>query len=136
MSEQHRALFLFNFTIWIARPIGLGSRVFAYGPRDRGLIAGRFIPKTQKWYLMPPCLTLSNIRYGSRVKWRNPGKETALFPTSLSCSLWKASLQVALDYGCQLYIYIYIYIYIREKFRWYLVMKVRKIKIFTWYIYS
>ena len=26
-----------------------------------------FIPKTQKWYLIPPCLTLNNIRYGSRV---------------------------------------------------------------------
>ena len=25
-----------------------------------------------KWYLMPPCLTLSIIRYGSRVKWSNP----------------------------------------------------------------
>ena len=29
----------------------------------------------KKWYLMPPCLTLSIIRYGSRVKWSNPGKE-------------------------------------------------------------
>ena len=26
---------------------------------------------------MPPCLTLSIIRYGSRVKWRNPGKGVA-----------------------------------------------------------
>ena len=24
---------------------------------------------------MPPCLTLSSVRYGSRVKWSNPGKE-------------------------------------------------------------
>ena len=24
------------------------------------------------WYLMPPCLTLSIIRCGSRVKWNNP----------------------------------------------------------------
>ena len=30
---------------------------------------------SKKWYLMPPCLTLSIIRYGSRVKWSNPGKE-------------------------------------------------------------
>ena len=28
----------------------------------------------QKWYLIPPCLTLSNIRYVSREKWSNPGK--------------------------------------------------------------
>ena len=26
------------------------------------------------WYLIPPGLTLSIIRYGSRVKWSNPGK--------------------------------------------------------------
>ena len=28
---------------------------------------------------MPPCLTLGTIRYGSRVKWRNPGKGVASF---------------------------------------------------------
>ena len=27
-----------------------------------------------KWYLIPPCLTLSDIRCVSRVKWNNPGK--------------------------------------------------------------
>ena len=37
-------------------------RVFANGPRDLGPIPGRIIPKTQKWYLMPSCLTLSAIR--------------------------------------------------------------------------
>ena len=31
--------------------------------------------RLKKWYLMPPCLTLSIIRYGSRVKYSNPGKE-------------------------------------------------------------
>ena len=30
--------------------------------------------RLKKWYLMPPCLTLSIIRYGSRVKWINPEK--------------------------------------------------------------
>ena len=28
----------------------------------------------KKRYLIPPCLTLSNIRYGLRPKWSNPGK--------------------------------------------------------------
>ena len=37
--------------------------------------------RLKKWYLMPPCLTLSIIRYGSRVKWSNPGKGVAPFPT-------------------------------------------------------
>ena len=48
--------------------IDLGVIVFANGSGDLGSIPGRVIPKTQKWYLMPPCLTLSIIRYGSRVK--------------------------------------------------------------------
>ena len=32
----------------------------------------------KKWFLIPPCLTLSIIRYISRVKWSNPGKGVAL----------------------------------------------------------
>ena len=45
------------------RVIGLMSRMFVNGPRDQGSIPSRVIPKTQrKWYLMPPCLTLSIIR--------------------------------------------------------------------------
>ena len=35
----------------------------------------------KKWYLIPPCLTLSNIRYVSRVKWSNPQKGVAPSPT-------------------------------------------------------
>ena len=31
--------------------------------------------RLKKWYLMPLCLTLSIIKYGSRVKWSYPGKE-------------------------------------------------------------
>ena len=33
--------------------------------------------RLKKWYLMPPCLTLSIIRYGSRIKWSNPEKGVA-----------------------------------------------------------
>ena len=43
-------------------------------PGDLGSSPGRVIPKTQKWYLRPPFLTLSIIRYGSKIKWVNPGK--------------------------------------------------------------
>ena len=53
------------------------SKVFANGLGDRSSIPGQVIPKIQKWYLMPPCLTLSIIRYGSRVKWSNPEKGVA-----------------------------------------------------------
>ena len=53
------------------------SREFANGAGDLSSILGRVLPKTQKWYLMPPCLTLSIIRLGSRVKWSNPEKGVA-----------------------------------------------------------
>ena len=33
--------------------------------------------RLKKWYLMSPCLTLSIIRYGSRVKWNNQEKGVA-----------------------------------------------------------
>ena len=49
-------------------------RVFANGPGDLGSIPGRVIPKTQKMILKPLCLTLSIMKYGSRVSWSNPGK--------------------------------------------------------------
>ena len=71
--------------------------------------------RLKKWYLMPPCLTLSIIRYGSMVKWSNPGKGVAPFPTP-----WCSKLSKREPSGCPrlwsptlllLYIYIYIYIY-------------------------
>ena len=66
----------------------------------RSLVASyqRFL----KWYLIPPCLILSNIRFVSRVKWSNPGKGVAPSPRLLCSSYWKGSLLVALDYGRQL----------------------------------
>ena len=64
----------------------------------------------KKWYLIPPCLTLSIIRYGSRVKWSNPGKGVAPSPTHLCSRYRKGGIRVTLDY-CRQLIYIYIYIY-------------------------
>ena len=37
--------------------------------------------RLKKWYLIPPCLTLSIIRYRSRIKWSKPGKKIVPFPT-------------------------------------------------------
>ena len=53
---------------------------------------------------MLSCLTLSIIRYVSRVKWSNPGKGVATSPTPRCCSYRKGSLRVTLDYGRQLYL--------------------------------
>ena len=33
--------------------------------------------RLKKWYLIPPCLTLSIIRYGSKVMWSNPWNRVA-----------------------------------------------------------
>ena len=53
-------IILFQLSIF---NIGMMVRVFANRLGDLGSIPGRVIPKTQKkWYLMPPCLTLSIIR--------------------------------------------------------------------------
>ena len=58
----------------------------------------------KKWYLIPPCLTLSNIRYVSRINWSNPGKRVAPSPTARWSSYWKVSLMVTINYGRQLYL--------------------------------
>ena len=48
--------------IYICVYIGLMSRLFINGPADRGSIPGRpYTKDSKKWYLMPPCLTLSII---------------------------------------------------------------------------
>ena len=73
------------------------------GPGDLGWNPARVIPKTQKWYLMPPCLTLSIIRYGTRIKWSNPGKGVAPSTTPWCSSYRNGSLQVTLANGHQLY---------------------------------
>ena len=45
----------------------------------------------------PPCLALNTIRWGSRVKWNNPGNGVAPSPTPWCSSYWKGSLWVSLD---------------------------------------
>ena len=56
--------------------------------------------------MIPPCLTLSIIRYGSRVKWSNPGNGVAPSPTPWCSSYRKGSLRVTLDYGRLTMIYV------------------------------
>ena len=75
-------------------------RVFAKGLGDLGSIPGRVIPKTQKMVL-DAILTLSIIRYVSRVKWNNPGKGVAPSPRPQCSSYRKGSLRVNLDFGHQ-----------------------------------
>ena len=60
--------------------------------------------RLEKSYLMPPCFTLSIIRYGSRVEWSNPEKEVSPSRKPWCSSYWKGSLQVTLNCSCQLYL--------------------------------
>ena len=107
--NQGVATYLGEEKSWIqARP---GERwvlpgVFANGPGDLVSIPGRVISKAQKWYLKPPCLTLSIIMKGSRVKWINPRKGVGPSPTPWCSSYRKGSLRVTLDYGRQLIYFI------------------------------
>ena len=59
----------------------------------------------KKRYLIPPCLTLSNIRYVSRVKRSSQEKGVAPSPTPRWSSYRKGSLLVALDCGQHLIIW-------------------------------
>ena len=53
--------------------------------------------RLKKWYLMLPCLALSTIRLGSRVKWSNPGNGVVPSLTPRCSSYWKGSLRVNID---------------------------------------
>ena len=65
------------------------------------------------WYLMPPCLIPSNIRYGSRVSVAIQGEELHL-PLHLGVvAIEKGAFRLpSTIVGQPTYIYIYIYIYI------------------------
>ena len=73
--------------------------------------------RLKKWYLMPPCLILSTIRWGSRVKWSNPGNRVAPSSTTLCSSYWKGpfgspSTNTVGFIFIFAFIYIYIYIFV------------------------
>ena len=83
------------FMQYLYRSISQTGWVFANGPGDRGSIPGRVIPKTQKWYLMPPCI----IRYGSKITWVIKRKGVASSPTPHCSSYRKENHRVTLVYG-------------------------------------
>ena len=80
LVRQHYTILSGPVVLHASHLIGLMGRVFANDPGDLGSILGCVIQRLLKWYLIPPCLTLSNIRYVSRVKWRNSGKGVVLSP--------------------------------------------------------
>ena len=93
----------------MARETGVQSQIESY-------------QRLKKWYLMEPCLTLSIIRYRSRVKRSYPRKEVAPFPTPRCSSYWKKEssghswLRSSTFFLLYIYIYIYIWILYRLSF--------------------
>ena len=74
----------------------LEDSVFANGQGDWGSIQVESYQRLRKWYLMLPCLTLSIVRYGSRVKWSSPGKGVVPSTTLRCCSSWKGAFELLL----------------------------------------
>ena len=87
-------------------------RVFANASGDQGPIPGWIIPKTEKWYLMPPYLTLSIIRYGSRVSGPIQVKEY-IGVVVIEKEAFGSPLTRVTQFT-RIYIYIYIYIYLNK----------------------
>ena len=88
--------------------------VFGLRPGDFASIPGRVILKTQKWDLMPQCLTRRIYKVRTRGKWSNPGNGVApLLHLGVVVmekgAFWSPSTMVA-NFT---YIYIYIYIYFK-----------------------
>ena len=106
---QHVELTRFRDSLDVFTLVVLGAHIYCFFPfanvlRDPGAISGRIIQK-----MVHACLTLSIIRYGSRVNGANPGKGVAPSLTPRCRSYWKGSLQVTLNHGWLTYINIYIY---------------------------
>ena len=97
------------------------GRVFANGPGDLGLIPGRVIPQTFKRVLDTSLLIIQQYKVRIKGKVEQSREKNSALPTCRCSSYRKGSLQVALDYGRQLYLlynvvcYIYIYIYIYKE---------------------
>ena len=70
----------------------------------------RSYQRLKKRYLIPPYLTLSIIRYGSKVKWSNPGNEVAPSPTRQCCSYQNRAFGSPSTMVATFFTYIYIYI--------------------------
>ena len=100
---SHSYSFIFYKYIYIYHHVALSAQIYIYIYRHKLGFNPRssHTKDSKKWYLMLPYLTLSIIRYLSRVKWSNPGKGVAPFPTSQCSSYWKGSLLVTLDCSCK-----------------------------------
>ena len=96
-------------------------RMFTNGTGDQGSISSKVLPKTQKWYSLPLCLTLSSIRYGSRVR-EIPEKECCPPPPLIVVAIEKGAFRSSRTTIDQL---MYIFILL-------LVQREKKVNILEW----
>ena len=98
---------LFYIYMWMYVDVNL--HMWLYNRRSRFNPRSIHTNDSKKWYLIPPCLTLSIIRYKLRVSREIQWKE---WQPLLHLSV-VAIEKVTLDYGQPTYIYIYIYYWIK-----------------------
>ena len=77
-------------------------RTFANGTGDLGSIPGRVIPKTQKMVLDATLLNTQHYKVRIKGKVEQSRERSNALPTLWCSSYRKGSLQVILNYGCQL----------------------------------
>ena len=75
VTKNQSFFIILNMYIYIMYDKELTRELFASCLGDRGSISVQIIPKTQKLYLIAPCLTHSIIRYESRVSGTIHGNE-------------------------------------------------------------
>ena len=83
--------------------IDLVGRVFSNGPGDQGSVPGHVIPKTSKMVLDAALLNTQHYKACIKGKVEQSGEGVVPSPTPRCSNYWKGDLQVALDYGRQLY---------------------------------
>ena len=83
------------------------GRVFANGLGDQCSIPGRVIPKTLKMVLDTYLLSTQQYKVRIKGKVEQSRERSRALPTPQCCSYRKGSLQVALNYGWQLYFTYY-----------------------------
>ena len=104
---QHKTNFFMPITIG-STGLLLMDRVFEMARETEVQSKGESYQKLKMWYLLLFGLTLSLIRYLSKVKWSISGKEIAPSSTPRCSSYWKRAFRVAHVYGCQIYFYFYL----------------------------
>ena len=84
--KDYISVYIILIILWIPAHWHNGQCVCQWCGRKRFNPWSNHIKDSKKWYWMPPGLTFTIIRYGSRVMWSNPAKGVAS-----SSTIWCSS---------------------------------------------